>query len=79
MRMGETNMQNYKFWLVVGSQLLYGPEVLESTVLSYDVTAEEVRDWARMMDIEFVGIGKDTTVEGLDHDLFRSDLAWKLK
>lgn len=49
------------------------------TVLSYDVTAEEVRDWARMMDIEFVGIGKDTTVEGLDHDLFRSDLAWKLK
>lgn len=28
--MGETNMQNYKFWFVVGSQLLHGPEVLES-------------------------------------------------
>lgn len=49
------------------------------TVLSYDVTAEQMRDWARMMDIEFVHIGKDTTVESLEHDLFLSDLAWKLK
>lgn len=49
------------------------------TVLSYDVTAEQMRDWARMMDIEFVHITKDTTVEGLEHDLFLSDLAWKLK
>ena len=49
------------------------------TVLSYDVTAEQMADWARMMDIEFVHIGKGTTVEGLEHDLFLSDLAWKLK
>jgi len=49
------------------------------TVLSYDVDAEMMRDWARMMDIEFVHINKDTTVEGLEHDLFLSDLAWKLK
>ena len=49
------------------------------TVLSYDVTAEQMRDWARMMDIEFVHITRDTTVEGLEHDLFLSDLAWKLK
>ena len=49
------------------------------TVLSYDVTAEMMRDWAWMMDIEFVHINKDTTVEGLEHDLFLSDLAWKLK
>ncbi len=49
------------------------------TVLSYDVTAEQMRDWARMMDIEFVHIGKDTTQESLEHDLFLSDLAWKLK
>ena len=49
------------------------------TVLSYDVSAEQMRDWARMMDIEFVHIGKDTTQEGLEHDLFLSDLAWKLK
>jgi L-arabinose isomerase len=49
------------------------------TVLSYDITAEQMRDWARMMDIEFVHINKDTTIESLEHDLFLSDIAWKLK
>ena len=49
------------------------------TVLSYDVTAEQLRDWARMMEIEFVHITKDTTVEGLEQELFLNDLAWKLK
>jgi len=49
------------------------------TVLSYDVSAEQMRDWARMMDIEFVHITKDTTVESLEHELFLNDLAWKLK
>ena len=49
------------------------------TVLSYDVTAEQMKDWANMLDIEFVHITKDTTVESLEHDLFLSDLAWKLK
>ena len=49
------------------------------TVLSYDVTAEQMHDWARMMDIEFVHITKDTTVEGLEKELFLNDLAWKLK
>ena len=49
------------------------------TVLSYDVTAEQMKDWANMMDIEFVHITKDTTVESLENDLFLADLAWKLK
>lgn len=49
------------------------------TVLSYDVTAEQMKDWANMMDIEFVHINKDTTVAGLEKDLFLADLAWKLK
>lgn len=49
------------------------------TVLSYDVTAEQMRDWARMMDIEFVHITKDTTVEALEKELFLNDLARKLK
>lgn len=49
------------------------------TVLSYDVTAEQMKDWANMMDIEYVHIGKDTTVESLEKDLFLADLAWKLK
>ena len=49
------------------------------TVLSYDVTAEQMKDWARMMDIEFVYITKDTTVDALEKELFLNDLAWKLK
>jgi len=49
------------------------------SVLSYDVTAEQMKDWARMMDIEFVHITKDTTVEALEKELFLNDLAWKLK
>ena len=49
------------------------------TVLSYDVTAQQMRDWARMMDIEFVHITKDTTPEKLEEELFLKDLAWKLK
>ncbi|MGN0795142.1 MAG: L-arabinose isomerase [Aristaeellaceae bacterium] len=49
------------------------------TVLSYDVTAEQMKDWATMMDIEFVHITRDTTVEGLEQQLFLNDLAWKLK
>ena len=49
------------------------------TVLSYDVTAEQMRDWARMMEIEFVHIGAETTPDALERDLFLSDLAWKLR
>ncbi len=49
------------------------------TVLSYDVTAQQMKDWARMMDIEFVHITKDTTVDALEQELFLNDLAWKLK
>lgn len=49
------------------------------TVLSYDVTAEQMKDWANMMGIEFVHITKDTTIESLEKELFLNDLAWKLK
>ena len=49
------------------------------TTLSYDVDAEMLRDWARIMDIEFVHIGKDTTVESLEQQLLVNDLIWKLR
>ena len=49
------------------------------SVLSYDVSAQQMKDWARMMDIEFVHITKDTTVDSLEKELFLNDLAWKLK
>lgn len=49
------------------------------SVLTFDVTAEQMRDWARIMDVEFVHITKDTTTEALEQELFLKDLAWKLK
>ena len=49
------------------------------TVLSYDVDAEMMRDFANIMDIEYVHIDKDTTVEGLEDKLLVNDLVWKLK
>ena len=58
-------------WIIAGGA--------HHTVLSYDVTPQQMRDWARMMDIEFVHITKDTTVESLEKELFLYDLAWKMK
>ena len=49
------------------------------TVLSYDVTVEMMRDFARFMDIEFVHIGKDTDRDRLEEELLVKDLIWKLK
>lgn len=49
------------------------------SVLSHDVSAEQMRDWARMMDIEFVHINKDSTPEKLEEELMIKDLVWKLK
>ncbi|NLI21090.1 MAG: L-arabinose isomerase [Clostridiales bacterium] len=49
------------------------------TVLSYDVTAEQMRQWAAMMEIEYVHIGRETTPEALEEELFLKDLAWKLR
>lgn len=49
------------------------------TVLSYDVSAEQLKDFANIMDIEFIHINKDTNVESLEKELFLNDLAWKLR
>ena len=49
------------------------------TVLSYDVTPTQLRDWARIMGIEFVHITAETTPEKLEDELFLRDLAWKLR
>ena len=49
------------------------------TVLSYDVSAEMMKDFANMMGIEFVHITKDTTVESLEEKLMVSDLIWKMR
>ncbi|MBO5999810.1 MAG: L-arabinose isomerase [Lachnospiraceae bacterium] len=49
------------------------------TVLSYDVTAEMMKDFAEMMDIEYVHIGEDTTQEKLEEELMIKDIIWKLR
>ncbi|MBR2650649.1 MAG: L-arabinose isomerase [Clostridia bacterium] len=49
------------------------------TVLSYDVTAEQMRDFANMMQIEFVHINENTTVESLEEKLMIMDIAWRLR
>ncbi len=49
------------------------------TVLSYDVSAEQMKDFANMLGLEFVHITKNTTVEALEEKLMLADLVWKLK
>ncbi len=49
------------------------------TVLSYDVTAEQMEDWARIMGMEFVHIDAETTIPALERQLALSDLMWKLR
>ena len=49
------------------------------TVLSHDVSAEQMKDWANIMGIEFVHIDKNSTVESLEKELFLNDLSWKLR
>lgn len=49
------------------------------TVFSYDVTAEELIDWAELMDIECVHINKDTTIPALKRELMTNELLWKFK
>ncbi|WRS28657.1 L-arabinose isomerase [Oscillospiraceae bacterium MB08-C2-2] len=49
------------------------------TVLSYDCDAEMMRDWARMIGIEFAYINKDTDPVKFEQELLLADMAWKLK
>ena len=49
------------------------------TVLSYDLTADQMKDFAEMMDIEFVHINEKTDIDELKRNLMLADIAWKLK
>lgn len=60
-----------KMWIMAGGA--------HHTVLSYDATPAMLEDLADMLEIEYVHIGKDTTVEGLKQQLHLADLTWKLK
>lgn len=60
-----------KAWILAGGA--------HHTVLSYDVTAEEMRDFARIMDIEFVHISENTDVIKFEQELMLSDMLWQMK
>jgi L-arabinose isomerase len=49
------------------------------SVISFALSASELRDWANMMDIEFVHIAEDIDLNRFKHELMISDIAWKLK
>lgn len=49
------------------------------TVLSYDVDSQMMHDWARIMNIEHVHIGEDTTFDSFEKELMINDVIWKFK
>ncbi len=49
------------------------------TVFSYQLDAEHMRDFCECLGIEYIHIGKDTTIEALQKELLWNDLVWKLK
>ena len=60
------------------NRLAVGGSIGEGVAL-HDVTAEQMKDWARMMEIEFIHITKDSTPDKIEEQLFLNDLAWKLR
>ena len=55
-------------WIIAGGA--------HHTVLSYDISDETVRDFARIMNIELVTIDSTTTVTGLERDLKIGDVIY---
>lgn len=49
------------------------------TVMSYQLTAQNMRDFAEMLDIEFIHINEKTDLVELKKELFWNDMAYKLK
>lgn len=49
------------------------------TVFSYEVTTEDLVDWAEMMDIEYVVINEKTDLYDLKQTLKMNELLWKLR
>lgn len=49
------------------------------SVISYDLTAEDLRDFAEIMDIEFIHIGAETRIDEFRKELVWNDVVWKLK
>ena len=61
-------LEGLECWIIAGGA--------HHTVLSYDITDETVRDFARIMGIELVVINKDTTKEKLERDIMIGDVIY---
>ena len=61
-------LDGLKCWILAGGA--------HHTVLSYDITAQAVQDFARIMGIELVVIDKDTTPVQLERDLMLGDVIY---
>lgn len=48
------------------------------SVLSYSLTADNMRDFAEIMGIEFIHIGENTNIEEFRKELFYNDVAYRL-
>ena len=49
------------------------------TVFSYEVTCEDLVDWAEMMDIEYVVINEKTDILELKQMLRTNEFIWKFR
>ena len=61
-------LEGLECWIIAGGA--------HHTVLSYDITDETVRDFARIMGIELVVINKDTTKEKLEREIMIGDVIY---
>ena len=67
----EPNLQTgAEAWILAGGA--------HHTAFSYDLTAEQMGDWAAAMGIEAVYIDKDTTIRNLKNDLRLTEVAFRL-
>ena len=57
-------------WIIAGGA--------HHATLTFDISADQMRDFARILGIEFVHITKDSSAEDLEEQLMLSDLMWKL-
>jgi len=65
--------------LTVGAECWILAGGAHHTVFSYEVTAEQMQDWAEIMGIECVVIGKNTDPVQFRQMLQINDLVWNLK
>ena len=49
------------------------------SVISYGLTDQDMRDFAEIMDIEYIHIGNETKIPELRRELAWNDLVWKLR